>query len=240
MKQLILTIIMLVSIFCSERVNADIYRLEGEDDVVTFSDSPGDRRYKLVMKEQQLRSTKTAKESSSSAKEERVKGTSGFEGSSSGRSLPVDGVITSTTGMRSDPFNGKLTHHNGLDIAAPSGTPVKPVAPGTVIFSGWKGGYGNTVILDHGDGMVTVYAHHSSNSAREGDHVEMNSVIALTGSTGRSTGPHLHFEAWQNGANVTQSFLPGSSPARTAAKLVDAPIRRHLQSDGTLLFTNLR
>ncbi|NJD91745.1 MAG: M23 family metallopeptidase, partial [Geobacter sp.] len=157
----------------------------------------------------------------------------------SGRGLPIDGVITSTTGFRNDPFNGRLTHHNGLDIAAPTGTPVKPVAPGTVIFSGWKKGYGNTVILEHDDGMVTVYAHHSRNSVSEGERVDLGSVIAATGSTGRSTGPHLHFEAWRNGTNITSDFMPGSSSDTPATASSRAPIRRFLQSDGTLLFTNL-
>ena len=122
----------------------------------------------------------------------------------------------------------------------PAVLPVKPVAPGTVIFSGWKGGYGNTVILDHHDGMVTVYAHHSSNSVSEGTSVDLNTIIALTGSTGRSTGPHLHFEAWQDGTNISSDFIPGSSPGQTPATLAKAPIRRLLQADGTLLFTNLR
>lgn len=239
MKRALLAICMLIAFFFSSTAEADIYRLEGEDDVVSFSDSPSDSRYKLVMKEQ-LRATKTAKVKTSVTKDAKERGISGFDGSSSGRILPVDGVITSTTGMRSDPFNGRLTHHNGLDIAAPSGTPVKPVAPGTVIFSGWKGGYGNTVILDHGDGMVTVYAHHSSNSVREGEQVDPASVIALTGSTGRSTGPHLHFEAWRSGTNITADFIPGKSSGSSSTTVAKAPIRRLLQSDGTLLFTNLR
>lgn len=240
MTRLILAITVIAAIFCYNRAEADIYRLEGEDEVISFSDSPSDKRYRLVMKEPQLRTSKTVREKSPASSGQKSSAPSKYDGSSSARVLPVDGVITSTKGMRSDPFNGKLTHHNGLDIAAPSGTPVKPVAPGTVIFSGWKGGYGNTVILDHADGMVTVYAHHSSNSVREGDQVGMNSVIALTGSTGRSTGPHLHFEAWQNGVNITSDFMPGSSPGRPAATVANAPIRRYLQSDGTLLFTNLR
>ena len=156
------------------------------------------------------------------------------------KTLPIQGIITSQAGLRTDPFDGKLKHHNGLDIAAPSGTPVKPVAPGTVIFSGWKSGYGNTVILDHADGMKTVYAHHSSNNVSVGTMVDLNSVIALTGSTGRSTGPHLHFEAWQGDTNITSSFMPGNHSNGHPATLASAPIRRLLQKDGTILFTNLR
>lgn len=218
---------------------ADIYRLEGDDEVVTFTDSPNDRRYQMVQKERILRDTPGSRgrlvpggRKPEPAVDRNSAGVS--------RTLPVEGVITSTTGMRNDPFNGKLTHHNGLDIAAPAGTPVKPVAPGRVIFSGWKGGYGNTVILDHGDGMVTVYAHHSSNSVSEGEQVYPDSIIALTGSTGRSTGPHLHFEAWRSGENITSDFMPGNSRVRQPSARAEAPVRRYLQSDGTLVFTNLR
>ena len=218
---------------------ADIYRLDSGDDVVTFTDTPNDRRYQMVQKEFSSRAVPNRKGQglSDGKKAESLSGKVDPDGA--GRNLPVEGVITSTIGFRSDPFNGKLTHHNGLDIAAPTGTPVKPVAPGTVIFSGWKKGYGNTVILEHEDGMVTVYAHHSRNSVNEGERVDLGTVIAATGSTGRSTGPHLHFEAWRNGTNITPDFMPGSGSGSSATASSRAPIRRFLQSDGTLLFTNL-
>lgn len=218
---------------------ADIYRYDGDDEVISFTDAPNDKRYQLVMKEQQPRSSKGAKRKYLNGSKQAEPATTRRDGDAV-RTLPVEGIITSATGFRADPFNGRLKHHNGLDIAAPSGTPVKPVAPGTVIFSGWKGGYGNTVILDHHDGMMTVYAHHASNNVVEGAVVDMKTVIALTGSTGRSTGPHLHFEAWQDGTNITADFLPGSSPGQPSTTLAKAPIRRLLQADGTLLFTNLR
>lgn len=218
---------------------ADIYRLDSGDDVVTFTDTPNDRRYQMVQKEPSSRAASHSKGQGQSVVNRVAAPIGKAEPAVFGRNLPVDGVITSTIGFRNDPFNGKLTHHNGLDIAAPSGTPVKPVAPGTVIFSGWKKGYGNTVILEHDDGMVTVYAHHSRNSVSEGERVDLGSVIAATGSTGRSTGPHLHFEAWRNGTNITSDFMPGSSPDSSASAASRAPIRRFLQSDGTLLFTNL-
>jgi len=218
---------------------ADIYRYDGDDEVITFTDSPRDKRYQLVMKEQQ-RSSKGGKGTTLHGLKPPETAITRSESNAAGRTLPVNGIITSSFGLRADPFNGRLKHHDGLDIAAPSGTPVKPVAPGTVIFSGWKGGYGNTVILDHHDGMVTVYAHHSSNSVSEGATVDLNTVITLTCSTGRYTGPHLHFEAWQDGTNITADFIPGSSPGKTPITLDKAPIRRLLQADGTLLFTNLR
>lgn len=241
MKQLILTITMIAGIFWRGEGLADIYRFEGEDEVVYFSDSPSDKRYQLVMKEQQARSAKSGKGRQLPGPKNRPGAPLQSDAqSSSVRILPIEGTITSPAGLRNDPFDGRLKHHNGLDIAAPSGTPVKPVAPGTVVFSGWKGGYGNTVILDHHNGMVTVYAHHSTNNVSEGTSVDLNTVIALTGSTGRSTGPHLHFEAWQDGSNVTAEFMPGGSSGPPATMLAKATIRRLLQEDGTILFTNLR
>lgn len=240
MRRVILLITLFAAICFISEASADIYRLECDDEVVSFTDSPKDKRYQLILKEQQKRRFMEGKGKLQPGARQKENVPVGTDSNHSARILPVAGIITSTTGLRNDPFNGSLKHHNGLDIAAPSGTPVKPVAPGTVIFSGWKGGYGNTVILDHHDGMMTVYAHHSSNSVSEGEAVDLNSVIALTGSTGRSTGPHLHFEAWQDGANITADFLPGSSHRQTVITLDKAPIRRLLQADGTLLFTNLR
>lgn len=240
MKREILLITIVAGLSIGSHAAADIYRYEGEDETISFTDSPHNKRYQLIMKEQPPRSSKGDKRKLQPGPGQTETAPLRTDNKSFARILPVAGIITSTTGLRNDPFNGRLKHHNGLDIAAPSGTPVKPVAPGTVIFSGWKGGYGNTVILDHHNGMVTVYAHHSTNSVSEGEAVDLNSVIALTGSTGRSTGPHLHFEAWQDGANVTADFLPGSSPRQAATTLAKAPIRRFLQDDGTILFTNLR
>jgi len=242
MKRILLSISMISAIFCSNEGQADIYRFDGDDEVVSFTDTPKDKSYQLVMKEQQSRSAGRvkAKNPLGAKKEEGRPAPPPEQDSDLAKSLPIQGVITSQTGFRTDPFDGKLKHHNGLDIAAPSGTPVKPVAPGTVIFSGWKGGYGNTVIIDHAAGMKTVYAHHSSNSVGVGEAVDTNTIIALSGSTGRSTGPHLHFEAWQGDANITQQFMPGSQPGVHPTTLANAPIRRLLQEDGTILFTNLR
>ena len=109
-----------------------------------------------------------------------------------------------------------------------------------MIFSGTRPGYGNVVVVEHAEGTITLYAHNSRNLAASGDQVDQGSVIALTGSTGRSTGPHLHFEAWQNGTNITNSFLPSGGDTTASPKsIAEAPIRRYLQSDGTLVFTNL-
>jgi len=116
--------------------------------------------------------------------------------------MPVEGVITSRFGLRSDPFHGKTRHHKGLDIAAPTGTPIHPVRPGTVVSSGERGGYGNVVVLDHGDGTTSLYAHCHELKVKKGDKVGHGDVIATVGSTGRSTGPHLHLEVHRDGKAV--------------------------------------
>jgi len=116
--------------------------------------------------------------------------------------LPVDGVVTSRFGRRHDPFHGKHSFHKGLDIAAPSGTPIQPVRPGTVVSAGRRGGYGNVVVLDHGDGTTSMYAHCKALKVQPGQRVELGEVIATVGSTGRSTGPHLHLEIHRNGEAV--------------------------------------
>ena len=116
--------------------------------------------------------------------------------------LPVDGTITSRFGRRSDPFHGKKRQHKGLDIAAPEGTPIHPIRPGTVVSSGERGGFGNVVVLDHGDGTTSLYAHCSELLVKKGDQVKRGQVIATVGSTGRSTGPHLHLEVHRDGKAV--------------------------------------
>jgi murein DD-endopeptidase MepM/ murein hydrolase activator NlpD len=108
--------------------------------------------------------------------------------------LPVSGVISSARGWRRDPINGETRYHAGTDIAAPAGTPIKAVAEGRVIESGSKSGYGKTVVIDTGDGRKMLYAHNNQNFVRVGDWVSRGDTIAEVGSTGRATGPHVHFE----------------------------------------------
>lgn len=117
-------------------------------------------------------------------------------------SLPVNGKITSMFGLRIDPIDGKLRHHNGIDIAVPEGSQIKPVLPGKVIYSGYSAGYGNYIIIEHEGSIQTIYAHNSRNLVKAGDMVTKNTVIAFSGSTGRATGPHLHFEVWKNGKAI--------------------------------------
>jgi len=122
--------------------------------------------------------------------------------------LPVSGgKISSGYGMRRDPFTGTVKFHHGMDVAAPEGSEINPIKPGKVIFSGSKDGYGNMVIIDHGDGFVTKYAHNQTNLVEEGDTVSTNTVLARVGSTGRSTGPHTHFEVSYNGKDLDPAAI---------------------------------
>ena len=121
-----------------------------------------------------------------------------------GSGLPIrdGGRVSSGFGFRKDPFTGGIAFHRGMDIAAAAGTAVYPVRGGKVTFSGYQKGYGNVVIVDHGDGFVTKYGHNRANLVDTGTVVGPDTVLAEVGSTGRSTGPHLHFEVSYEGKNV--------------------------------------
>ncbi len=116
--------------------------------------------------------------------------------------LPVTGRITSQFGTRRDPIHGHRRFHRGLDIAAPRGTPIEAAAEGTVVFAGRQRGYGNTVIIEHADGRRTRYAHAQTLQVQAGETVEAGQEIATVGSTGRATGPHVHFEVIEDGKRV--------------------------------------
>lgn len=117
-------------------------------------------------------------------------------------SLPCDGGITSNFGYRVHPILGRRRFHAGIDFGAPHGSTIRAADRGRVIFAGWYGGYGRSVIIDHGDGLTTLYAHSSQVYVSEGQTVERGQAIAAVGSTGLSTGPHLHFEVRANGEPV--------------------------------------
>lgn len=121
--------------------------------------------------------------------------------------LPVEnGVITSGVGMRVDPFgSGKLVFHRGIDIAVPVGTPVRATRKGQIVFAGPRSGYGSTVIVEHTNGDRTLYGHNSIVRVQPGDFVESGTVIAFSGNTGRSTGPHVHFEQLPSGRPVIET-----------------------------------
>ena len=123
---------------------------------------------------------------------------------------PVIGEVefTSGFGVRSDPFLGRPAMHTGLDFRAASGDPVRATANGKVVSSGWAGGYGRMVEIDHGNGLSTRYGHLSEIGVKVGDSIKIGQVIGAVGSTGRSTGPHLHYETRIDGDAVDpQKFL---------------------------------
>ena len=113
--------------------------------------------------------------------------------------VPVAGRLSSDYGDRFHPILKEHRHHDGIDIAAPKGSPIHSVKDGIVSFAGVQGGYGNVVEIDHGNGWVTKYAHCDTIAVKVGDKVNASEVIAAVGSTGRSTGPHLHFEVERHG-----------------------------------------
>ncbi len=118
------------------------------------------------------------------------------------RMWPARGWVTSGYGWRNSPHGGGRRLHAGLDIAAPRGTPVVAPADGHVVFAGYHTAYGNLVVIDHGYGITTKYGHTSRMLVRVGDRVQRGELIAKVGNTGRSTGPHLHFEVLKDGVPV--------------------------------------
>ena len=133
-------------------------------------------------------------------------------------SRPVDSAVGSGFGFRSDPFSGRAALHTGLDFPAESGTPVQAAAGGVVLSSAPHPEYGHLVELDHGNGLSTRYAHNSRVTVRAGDLVKRGQVIAEVGSSGRSTGPHLHFEVLVDGVPQDPAkFLAGGEAALAAA-----------------------
>ena len=116
---------------------------------------------------------------------------------------PVGGTITSEFGWRTHPITGTQKFHSGIDIGADYGVPIAAAASGTVEYAGWISGYGNTIIINHGGGITTLYGHNQSLAASVGQQVSQGETIAYCGSTGNSTGPHCHFEVRQNGSPVS-------------------------------------
>jgi len=131
-----------------------------------------------------------------------------FRASPSG--WPAAGKISSGFGMREHPRYGDRRMHTGIDITLPRGTPLHATADGVVSFADRSGGNGNIVVIEHGHGLTTVYAHNTRNSVKAGQTVQRGEVIAYSGSTGMSTGPHVHYEVWRNGQSVNpQPYLEG-------------------------------
>jgi murein DD-endopeptidase MepM/ murein hydrolase activator NlpD len=140
---------------------------------------------------------------------------------------PVDGRVGSGFGMRSDPFTGRPALHTGLDLPADSGTPIKAAAGGVVLSARPHPAYGNLVEIDHGNGLVTRYAHASKLLVKQGDLVRRGQKVALVGSTGRSTGAHLHFEVMVEGVHQNPAkFLAGGDAAMRVLASRGGKVRR--------------
>jgi murein DD-endopeptidase MepM/ murein hydrolase activator NlpD len=232
-----------LSILFAREASADIYSYTTEDGVVSFTDTPLHREAVLIMKDR-VKELRGKQRPTLVASTKEIDATQSPRPFSRLRELPVAGRISSVTGLRIDPFTGSLKHHQGVDIAIPTGTSVRTVASGVVSYSGSRFGYGNLVIIEHHDGMTTLYAHNHSNLVATGATVDRGAIIALSGSTGRSTGPHLHFEAWYQGVNITNSFLTNHSyvsPSQLTENSIKKPnpLRKVTMADGSILLTNL-
>ncbi len=132
--------------------------------------------------------------------------------------MPVAGHITSGFGMRFHPILGFSRMHKGIDIGAAVGTPVYAVVDGLVASAGWAGGYGNFIKLSHGDALMTGYGHLSRIAVRGGEQVRRGQVIGYVGSTGMSTGPHLHWEVWRNGTAINPQSIAFTSVTRLSGE----------------------
>lgn len=121
--------------------------------------------------------------------------------------LPAEGSLTSGFGVRRDPLSGRMAPHTGIDVAAPTGAEIRAPVGGVVRSAGARGGYGNAVEIDHGNGLSTLYGHASELLVSPGETVAAGQAIATVGSTGLSTGPHVHFEVRVSGRPVDPSRL---------------------------------
>lgn len=191
-----------LDILASERSNlvavADAERRHVASEVAEMEDLS-------ASEEAQLEALIVERQRQIEAQQEAARRAAGIVGSSSAPGAlawPVSGTITSPFGYRRNPFGGGMEFHQGLDIAAPMGTTITAAASGTVISAGWYGGYGNYILIDHGGGMATGYGHCSQIFVSAGQHVQKGQAIGAVGSTGASTGPHVHFEVRINGKPV--------------------------------------
>lgn len=158
-----------------------------------------------IAAEEAAAKAKAAAAAAAAAAKDNANKNSGSSGSSSGSmSWPLPGYrnVTSDYKMRTNPVTGVYSHHTGIDISAPKNTKIKAAASGTVVSAGWNDAYGNRIIISHGDGVQTLYAHMTSFAVSEGDSVSAGDTIGYVGSTGNSTGNHLHFSVLESGNYV--------------------------------------
>jgi len=128
------------------------------------------------------------------------------------KGFPVKGRITSGYGKREDPMHDVRRFHSGVDISSSPGTPIQATADGVVSYSAWKRMSGYLIVIEHGCGFSTIYAHNKKNLLKVGQRVKRGEVIGYVGSTGKSTGPHVHYEVWKDGKHVNpKHYLKGRS-----------------------------
>jgi len=128
------------------------------------------------------------------------------------KGFPVKGRITSGYGKREDPISDTWLFHSGVDISAGPGTSIQATADGVVSYSAWKNNSGHLIVIEHGCGFSTIYAHNKMNLVKVGQRVNRGEVIGYVGSTGKSTGPHVHYEVWKDGKHVNpQHYFKGRS-----------------------------
>lgn len=243
-----LLLFILLLLLTHSEADADFYKYQAVDGVEVFTNTPTTSdAVKIIREDSPRRVAAPARKKAAthkSAHSAQNQASTKQDQEDALLRLPVSGTISSNYGWRHDPIDGNLKHHSGVDIAVRSGTPVKSIAPGRVSFSGTRGGYGNLVIIEHDNGMVSLYGHNSLILVTVGENVDAHKTIALSGSTGRSTGPHLHFELWKNGDNLTQAYVQSRSGNFTDADVASSrvqhdEIRRFVEKNGTLVFTNL-
>lgn len=153
--------------------------------------------------------------------------------------LPVTYTrISSPYGVRFHPVLHTVKMHTGIDYSAPTGTPIKATADGVISFKGWKGGYGNTVMLQHSNGVETLYAHMSAFSTAQG-RVRAGDVIGYVGSTGRSTGPHLHYEARIHGQPVNPTTVALPTPKLNSTELAAFRKQKALAAEKLAVIKNV-
>ncbi len=138
---------------------------------------------------------------------------------------PLIGIITSAFGFRLHPIYNNIRFHSGIDFAASAGTRVHSTGDGVVVFSGYDKGYGQKITINHGYGFKTIYAHLSKSLVRQGERVSRGEIIGLSGNTGDSTGPHLHYEVQKNNitVNPTAYFLDDNNPDKLITKHKHSP-----------------
>ena len=150
--------------------------------------------------------------------------------------MPVSGGVSSSFGMRTHPVYHRQRFHRGVDLRAGAGTPIHAPAAGRVLYAGWSGGYGRQVRLSHGEGLATTFSHMSRIAAAPGSMVQAGEVIGYVGSTGLSTGPHLHYEVYKNGKAVNPMaarMIGESAMGREERHAFNARLRALLTSSGS-------